>query len=500
MTRNVLRAAAVLVVTMIVATNPAKADDDNGWQALFDGDSADAWRGYNEEEFPDTWGVEDGMLVGSGRGGDIITREQYTDFELELEWKIAARGNSGIMYRVVETDGPSYHTGPEYQVLDNAGNNYDPRQSTAAGGLYGLYKPSVDASKPADEWNTAKIVSKGNVVEHWLNGQKLLTAEIGSDDWNQRVAGSKFNAWKGFGKSEKGHIALQAHGSKVWFRNIRIRVPDEGESTAASDRQIRMLLVTQSEGFQHSTVRRNSGALAHTEQVLTDLGLESGDFRVTCTQDVAKDLKPELIEQFDVVAFYTTGNLPIDEKTLTWLLDEWLQQPGHGFLGLHSAADTYHKYEPYWDMLGGTFAGHPWNANTTVTLKIHDAKHPASRPWGKQFVIKDEIYQFSNWQPEKVRVLMSLDMEQTDLKKPYHVPVLWVKDYGQGRVMHMSLGHREDVWTNPTYQESLLGGIRWLAGLEDGDATPNPEVSAAEDATAKEAVQAASQTTTRDAA
>ena len=102
---------------------------------------------------------------------------------------------------------------------------------------------------------------------------------------------------------------------------------------------------------------------------------------------------------------------------------------------------------------------------------------------------RDEIYQFKNWQPEKVKVLMSLDMAKTDLKKPYHVPILWVKEYGEGKAMHMSLGHREDVWTNPTFMESLLGGIKWMLGETEGDATPNPELSAAEDRLAKQIVQ-----------
>jgi type 1 glutamine amidotransferase len=172
---------------------------------------------------------------------------------------------------------------------------------------------------------------------------------------------------------------------------------------------------------------------------------------------------------------------------MQWLLNTWLKQEGHAFLGVHSAADTYEDYEPYWDMIGGSFDGHPWNAGSTVTIAVHDKNHPASAPWGDEVVIQDEIYQFKNWQPEKVRVLMSLNMEKTDLKKPRHVPVLWVKEYGKGRVMHMSLGHREDVWTNPTYQKSLLGGIRWLAGLADGDATPNPELSAEEQAKAEKA-------------
>jgi type 1 glutamine amidotransferase len=144
-------------------------------------------------------------------------------------------------------------------------------------------------------------------------------------------------------------------------------------------------------------------------------------------------------------------------------------------------------------MLGGTFNGHPWGANETVTITVHDQDHPLSKPWGAEFTLKDEIYQFKNWQPEKVKVLMSLNMAKCQLKKPYHVPIAWVKNYGDGKVFHMSLGHREDVWTNPVYMESLLGGIKWILGIKPGDATPNPELSAAQDEKAKADFDSAAQ-------
>lgn len=270
------------------------------------------------------------------------------------------------------------------------------------------------------------------------------------------------------------------------------------EDAASSDRPARVLFVTQSGGFQHSSVTRKPHELSHSERVLKQLGVESGEFRVDCTQDVENEFKPELIKNYDIVAFFTTGTmydqsriLPIDKETLDWFLNDWLKQQGHGFLGVHAAADTFEDYEPYWDMIGGSFNGHPWTSNATVTISVHDTAHPAAKPWGDEFTITDEIYQFKNWQPEKVRVLMSLNMAKTDLKKPYHVPVLWVKEYGDGRAMHMSLGHREDVWSNETYQQSLLGGIRWLLGREQADATPNPELSAAEEEKAKAATEAA---------
>lgn len=258
-----------------------------------------------------------------------------------------------------------------------------------------------------------------------------------------------------------------------------------------AQKPVRILMLTQSAGFKHGSVTRKENALAPAERVLTELGIKSDLFRVDATQDAAKDFTKANLQNYDIVFFYTTGDLPIAKEDLDYFFNEWLKQKGHGFIGAHSAADTFHNYEPYWDMIGGTFNGHPWNAGEKVAIKVHDTTHPASKPWGEEFEITDEIYQFKNWQPEKVRVLMSLDMAKTKLKKPYHVPILWVKEYGEGKAMHMSLGHREDVWENPTFQESLLGGIKWVLNMEPGDATPNPGVSAEQEALAKQATEAA---------
>jgi len=252
----------------------------------------------------------------------------------------------------------------------------------------------------------------------------------------------------------------------------------------------RILMVTQSQGFKHGSVTRKEGQLAPAEQAVTEIGIKNNLFRTDCTQDCEKDFTKENLKNYDIVFFYTTGDLPISDEAKDYFFNDWLKQKGHGFIGAHSAADTYHNYQPYWDMIGGTFNGHPWNSDQKVTVAIHDKNHPASKPWtldGKrdEFEIQDEIYQFKNWQPEKVRVLMSLNMAKTNLKKPYHVPILWVKKYGDGKVMHMSLGHNESVWANETYRASLLGGIRWVLNLEPGDAQPNPELSAEQEKKAK---------------
>lgn len=215
------------------ATRTAAAEE--GFDVLFNGtlDSARGhWRGFKKEDLPAGWTVEDGALLLKGEGaGDIITRQSFKDFDLRLEWKIAEGGNSGIMYRVSETgEGTeaTYLTGPEYQLLDDVKAADNKTTMTRAGALYGIY-PAPDPSpvKPANEWNEARIVVKGNHVEHWLNGQKIVDAEIGSDDWNQRLAASKFATWPRFARETEGHIALQDHGNPVFFRNIRVKRLEE---------------------------------------------------------------------------------------------------------------------------------------------------------------------------------------------------------------------------------------------------------------------------------
>jgi hypothetical protein len=193
------------------------------WQILFDGRNADAWRGYQRTDLPSGWQVVDGALTRVARGGDIVTREQFGDFELELEWKVAAGGNSGIMFRVTEDAEETYHSGPEYQVLDDAGHADGKSRLTSAGSDYGLHPSPPGIVKPAGQWNSARLVVRGAHVEHWLNGQKVVEYELWSPQWEALVKASKFVEWPGFGRAKRGHIALQDHGDWVAYRNIRIR-------------------------------------------------------------------------------------------------------------------------------------------------------------------------------------------------------------------------------------------------------------------------------------
>jgi type 1 glutamine amidotransferase len=260
-------------------------------------------------------------------------------------------------------------------------------------------------------------------------------------------------------------------------------------SPVKADDVPRLLFVTQSVGFKHGSVTRPEKAdkdkLAPAEVAVIELGQKSKLFKADVTQNVAADFTKENLKNYRLVMFYTTGNLGIPEETLKYFLNDWLKQKGNGFIGVHSSTDTYGDYQPYWDMVGGTFNGHPWNAGDTVTISVHDPDHAAVKAFGKEFEFKDEIYQYKNWQPGKVRVLMSLNMAKTSIKKPYHVPVSWVKEYGQGRVFYTNLGHNVETWTNPRFIEHLKSGIEWTLHKAPGSAEPNPDVSAAQEEKAK---------------
>ncbi|MDP4536672.1 DUF1080 domain-containing protein [Alkalimonas collagenimarina] len=196
----------------------------NEWQWLFDGSSMDAWMQADGSALRAPWEIVDGALVlTAGGGGDILTRDSFGDFELELEWQISHGGNSGIFYRVHSDIRPVWFSGPEYQLLDDA--NYpahpDPIQQSAS--VFDLYPPQQSVAKPAGEWNQTRIRIKNQQVEHWLNGIKVVSFTLGSDDWNQRVANSKFSDLELFGRLPEGRIALQDHDDVVKFRAIRIR-------------------------------------------------------------------------------------------------------------------------------------------------------------------------------------------------------------------------------------------------------------------------------------
>lgn len=229
--------SAIAVAAVALAPATADARDDSrltaaeraaGWVALFDGSGTGAWRGYRKAGFPERgWVVEGNALrvKAGGGGGDLITKRQFENFELTLEWKAAAGANSGIIYRVTEANAYPWQSGPEMQILDDEASGVASDHVHAAGALYALYPCAAEAKRlePVGAYNTARIVMRDGVVRHYLNGAKMLEADLNGQDWASRVAASKFSGYDGFGVSSVGHICLQDHGNDVWFRNIRIR-------------------------------------------------------------------------------------------------------------------------------------------------------------------------------------------------------------------------------------------------------------------------------------
>jgi hypothetical protein len=196
-----------------------------GWRLLFDGQTPSGWRGFNKDSFPERgWQVSDGCLVRVGPGGDITTDEKFADFELQLEWRISPGGNSGIFFRSAEGFRWPWETGPEMQVLDNAEHADGQNPKTSAGSNYALHAPVRDVTRPVGFFNQVRLIAKGPHVEHWLNGVKIVEYELESPEWAKLVAESKFKSLPNYGRLASGHIVLQDHGDKVWYRNIKIRI------------------------------------------------------------------------------------------------------------------------------------------------------------------------------------------------------------------------------------------------------------------------------------
>ncbi len=194
----------------------------DGWRLLLDGDSLDQWRSYGEDEVNDGWTNENGCLTRVAWGGDIISREQFADFELKLEWRITDSGNSGIFIRGDESESSIHHTGYEMQVLDNVGHRDSKDPTHRAGALYDMITPDHDTSKPVGYWNQVHIIAVGPDVEFWLNGRQTAKFSQGNAEWKDLYAKSKFTSRPRYGSLLKGHIGFQDHMDKVWYRNIRI--------------------------------------------------------------------------------------------------------------------------------------------------------------------------------------------------------------------------------------------------------------------------------------
>ena len=225
-----------ILVAMVSAllVQPAAQAKPGPWKSLFDGKSLAAWRIFKTDTAPkmcetpgakDCWEITDGVLHKDGHANDIASKEQFGDFELELEWKIGDASNSGVFYRGTDEFNQIYWSAPEYQLLDNVNAADNKKDNHLAGSVYDLYAVPKDAAK-ANEWNKTRIVAKGTHVEHWLNGKKVASYDVGSAGWDTAIAASKFDPKKypNFGKAPKGYLGIQGdHPGTLALRNIRIR-------------------------------------------------------------------------------------------------------------------------------------------------------------------------------------------------------------------------------------------------------------------------------------
>lgn len=206
------------------SASDARVGTGGEWHAMID-PALSAWRGYREQRVPSGWRVEQGVLIKEGTAEDLISREQFGDFELAFDWKLAPGGNAGVFYHATEEYDKIYWSGTEYQLLDDARHPDGRNRLTSAGAAYGLFPAPAGVVHAADEWNSSRIIARGAHVEHWLNGRKLLEYEARGPEWTARVAASKFHQYPAYGLATRGHIGLQGdHAGMLAIRDLRIRV------------------------------------------------------------------------------------------------------------------------------------------------------------------------------------------------------------------------------------------------------------------------------------
>ena len=443
MKRTVFARAVVAVVfaSLVLFAPVALAGEP---VSLFDGKTLSGWKGKDG-----LWSVQDGAIVGSTKPDGIksntflVHEKQFEDFVLTLDFKLSG-GNSGVQIRSAQVDKPEDFVIAGYQADIGAGyfgSLYDERRR---GMLAEARKDWVERFLKKDDWNRYEIRAIGNRITLKLNG--LVTADyLEKDDAIPR----------------KGVLALQIHAGgpmEVRFKDIKIQEKEKKK----------LLYVTTAAGFAHSS-------RPLSRDIVAKLGKDSGEFTATTT-DTVDLITPEGLKAFDGVMFYTTGGkdqFPLSpanrEALIAWVKD------GHAFAGVHSATDTYADWEPYWEMIGGSFDGHPWGAgDPAITIDVEDPSHPAALAVPQGWTIQDEIYQMKNYSRDRVHVILSMNAKSVQGKgkrQDGDYAIAWCRDFGKGKVFYTSLGHREDVWTNPTYQAHLLGGLLWAFGVAPGNAS-----------------------------
>ena len=205
-----------------------------GWKLLFDGKSLSQWRAYQQDTTParvkkdsigPMWTIVNGVITKTRPGDDIVTKEKFGDFEFAFDWKVSPRGNAGVFYRADESQNKVYWSAPEFQIADDSLTPDSRNPLTSAGAAYGFYAAPRGVAKFGGNWNSSRIVAKGNHIEHWMNGVKTIEYEIGSPDWLTKYEGSKFKPYPNWGRNKSGYLSIQGdHGGSLELRNLKIRV------------------------------------------------------------------------------------------------------------------------------------------------------------------------------------------------------------------------------------------------------------------------------------
>jgi len=216
--------------TVATDTTSSTGSTEANWTPLFDGSTLNGWHSFGSDSVTGGWKVDSGAVhldasAKKGRG-DLVSNDTYDNFDLKLDWKISKAGNSGVLFYVQDDKAKyedTYKTGPEMQVLDDERHEDNKLPTHRAGSLYDMIQATPGAVKPAEEWNSAEIVSNNGKLDFYVNGQHVVNTTMFDSSWTKMVAGSKFKQWPAFGTFKSGHIALQDHGNEVWYKNIEIK-------------------------------------------------------------------------------------------------------------------------------------------------------------------------------------------------------------------------------------------------------------------------------------
>lgn len=216
--------------TATTDTTASTGSTEASWTPLFDGSTLSGWHSFGSDSVTGGWKIDSGAIhldasAKTGRG-DLVSNDTYDNFDLKLDWKISKAGNSGVLFYVQDDKAKyedTYKTGPEMQVLDDQRHEDNKLPTHRAGSLYDMIQATPGAVKPAEEWNSAEIVSNNGKLDFYLNGQHVVNTTMWDSSWTKMVAGSKFKEWPAFGTFKSGHIALQDHGNEVWYKNIEIK-------------------------------------------------------------------------------------------------------------------------------------------------------------------------------------------------------------------------------------------------------------------------------------